>query len=268
MVKKCFFGRVGHYLTERPRTEQEESGGEPVPEAGAKPGANDGRRHLHYLVYHDSRLESTVFALCDSLCIYKVYKEITCEDALADVTIRSSLWNDMQAAGAPVQLILDLSDIYAWTVDFFGLQKGDRFRVLYRKKFCEGEPIGIDTIRYAIFSRSNADLECIMFNPRQYLDRLLGSQDDAESGEADPERLLAKLGSNIYWNEKGEIMRKTFLKGPAATPSASGTTASIRRPTSTCPNTAKASPPEGVSFSWIFTSAARPITKRPAPSSE
>ncbi len=169
---------------------------------------------LHYLVYNNSRTEATVFALRDSLRIYRIQRKITCEDALADVTIRSSLWNDMQAAGAPVQLILDLSDIYAWTVDFFGLQKGDRFRVLYRKKFCEGEPIGIDTIRYAIFSRGNADLECIMFNPRQYLDRLPGSQDDAESGGADPERLLAKLGSNIYWNEKGESMRKTFLKAP------------------------------------------------------
>ena len=195
-----------YYLLERPRTEQKE--------AGAKLGTDAGRRHLHYLVYHNSRLESTVFALRDSLHIYKVYKEITCEDAAADVTIQSSLWNDMQAAGAPVQLILDLSDIYAWTVDFFGLQKGDRFRVLYRKKFCEGEPIGIDTIRYAIFSRGNADLECIMFNPRQYLDRLPGIQDDAENGGADPERLLAKLGSNIYWNEKGESMRKTFLKAP------------------------------------------------------
>jgi murein DD-endopeptidase MepM/ murein hydrolase activator NlpD len=150
--------------------------------------ANEPARKLHYLVYNDSKTVCTVFACRDSLRIYKIEKEVTYEDAKADVTIESSLWNDMQAAGAPAQLILDLSDIYAWTVDFFGLQKGDRFRVLYRKKMCEGELIGIDTIRYASFSHRDQDFDCIMFN----------------TGEQ----------GNIYWNEKGESMRKAFLKAP------------------------------------------------------
>lgn len=149
--------------------------------------ATQGRR-LHYLVYNDSKTQCTVFTCRDTLCIHKVEKPVTYEEAKADVRIESSLWNDMQAAGAPAQLILDLSDIYAWTVDFFGLQKGDRFRVLYRKKLCEGELIGIDTIRYAIFTHGNTDYDCVMFN----------------TGE----------GGNIYWNEKGESMRKAFLKAP------------------------------------------------------
>ena len=204
----------------------------PGSNTGAHPGGktsskgkaeNDGRKHLHYLVYHNNRLESTVFALKDSTRIYKVYKEIRYEDARADVTINSSLWNDMQAAGAPVQLILDLSDIYAWTVDFFGLQKGDRFQVLYRKKLCEDSVIGIDAIRYAIFTHRGTDYECVMFNPAEYVQqaRQQPSQaqptdnPDAGSGEATNwDKLLAGVGSNVYWNEKGESMRKTFLKAP------------------------------------------------------
>ena len=213
-----------YYWTDKPKTE---SGAESETEAEVKT-EKDGRLHLHYLVYHNNRLESTVFALGDSTHIYKVCKEIRYEDARADVTIQSSLWNDMQAAGAPVQLILDLSDIYAWTVDFFGLQKGDRFQVLYRKKLCEGAVIGIDTIRYAIFTHRGTDYECIMFNPAEYVQQVRHQQQTQQLSQARPadslaagngdaidwDKLLAGIGSNIYWNDKGESMRKTFLKAP------------------------------------------------------
>ncbi len=214
-----------YYWKDKPKTE---SGVESEAEAEPKT-EKDGRPHLHYLVYHNNRLESTVFALGNSTHIYKVCKEIRYEDARADVTINSSLWNDMQAAGAPVQLILDLSDIYAWTVDFFGLQKGDRFRVLYRKKICDGAVIGIDTIRYAIFTHRGTDYECIMFNPAEYVQQVRQQQQASQqsqptdgfnglaagNGDAiDWDKLLAGIGSNIYWNEKGESMRKTFLKAP------------------------------------------------------
>ena len=196
--------------------------------AGNDYDAYYSQQRLHYLVYHNNRLESTVFALKDSTRIYKVCKAIRYEDARADVTINSSLWNDMQAAGAPVQLILDLSDIYAWTVDFFGLQKGDRFRVLYRKKICDGAVIGIDTVRYAIFTHRGTDYECIMFNPAEYVRQARHQQQTQQQSQARPadslaagngdaidwDKLLAGIGSNIYWNEKGESMRKTFLKAP------------------------------------------------------
>jgi murein DD-endopeptidase MepM/ murein hydrolase activator NlpD len=115
-------------------------------------------------------------------------KPITYVDRYADVTISSSLWNDMRAADVSQLLILDLSDIYAWTVDFFGLQKGDRFRVLYQEKLCDGEVVAVDTVRYAVFSHGGTDFPAIMFDQKD--------------------------GGNIWWNEKGESMRKAFLKAP------------------------------------------------------
>ena len=94
----------------------------------------------------------------------------------------------MREAGVSPELIISLSDIYAWTVDFFGLQKGDRFRVLYEEKLCDGEVVAVDTVRYAVFSHNGEDLPSIMFDQKD--------------------------GGNIYWNEKGESMRKAFLKAP------------------------------------------------------
>ena len=141
-----------------------------------------------YLVYDRDRASSVVF---DCRPPYKawVYEQpVTVERRYADVTINSSLWNDMRNAGVSPLLILSLSDIYAWTIDFFGLQKGDRFRVLYDEKMCDGEVLSVDTVRYAVFTHDGVDLPMIMY----------------DQGD----------GGNVWWNEKGESMRKAFLKAP------------------------------------------------------
>ena len=143
---------------------------------------------LEYLAYDIDRIRSVVFRCRQPYSAYYVEKQILTETKYADVTIESSLWNDMIAAGAPAMLILTLSDIYAWTVDFFGLQKGDRFRVVYDEKTCDGEVVAVDTVRYCLFSSRGEDFPAIMFDQHD--------------------------GGNIYWNEKGESMRKAFLKAP------------------------------------------------------
>ena len=143
---------------------------------------------LQYLIYDRDRTSQIIFK-CQPPYETSVYeKPVTVEQRYADVTISNSLWVDMTDAGVSPNLILSLSDIYAWTVDFFGLQKGDRFRVLYDERMCEDEVIAVDTVRYAIFTHNGTDYPAVMY-----------SQKD---------------GGNIYWNEKGESMRKAFLKAP------------------------------------------------------
>ena len=143
---------------------------------------------LEYVVYERNRTSNVVFTCQPPYDVKVMEKPVTTHKRYADVTINTSLWVDMREAGVSPELIISLSDIYAWTVDFFGLQKGDRFRVLYDERLCDGEVVAVDTVRYAIFTRNNQDLPSIMFN-----------QGD---------------GGNIYWNEKGESMRKAFLKAP------------------------------------------------------
>lgn len=143
---------------------------------------------LQYVVYTKDKVSDIVFKCTEPYEVTVSAKPVTVEKKYADVTISSSLWVDMRAAGVSPLLILDLSDIYAWTVDFFGLQKGDRFRVLYDEKICDGETIAIDTVRYAVFSHNGRNLPMVMFN-----------QGD---------------GGNIWWDENGASMRKAFLKAP------------------------------------------------------
>lgn len=143
---------------------------------------------LRYLVYEKDRVGSVVFRCFPPYGAWNVEKEVEVERKYADVTIDTSLWVDMKNAGASPLLILSLSDVYAWTVDFFGLRKGDRFRVVYDQRTVDGEVLDIDTIRVAQFIRERDTLACYMF----------------DQGD----------GGNIYWNEKGESMRKAFLKAP------------------------------------------------------
>ena len=155
--------------------------------SAAAAGVFDGGA-LEYLVYWQDRVNGVVFRCTAPYSVWKVARPVVTEHRYADVAISSSLWNDMLAAGVSPLLILSLSDIYAWTVDFFGLQKGDRFRVFYDEKTCEGDVIAVDTVRYAVFTHQGEDFPAVMF----------------DQGD----------GGNIYWNEKGESMRKAFLKAP------------------------------------------------------
>lgn len=143
---------------------------------------------LSYIVYDNSKLVQTVFQCRDSLRVWRYEKSVIEVEKVADVTIQASLWNDMIDAGASPLLVVDLADIYAWTVDFFGLQKGDRFRVLYDDSICDGESVGVFDIKYAEFLRGDTCLPAIKF-------------DQGDKG-------------NKYWNPKGESMRKAFLKAP------------------------------------------------------
>ncbi|MCQ2164566.1 MAG: peptidoglycan DD-metalloendopeptidase family protein [Bacteroidales bacterium] len=151
--------------------------------------AGDRLSHnLSFVVYDNDKIHQTVFKCTDTVGVWVSEKEVTHELKYSDFTIHSSLWNDMRAAGASPLLILDLSDIYAWTVDFFGLQEEDRFRLMYSQSICEDELIAIDTIYYAVFTREDKDVYAIMY-------------DQGDKG-------------NRYWNEKGESLRKAFLKAP------------------------------------------------------
>lgn len=143
---------------------------------------------LKYVVYERNKIDRVIFRTAEPFKVWTWCKPVESTREYADVTIKSSLWNDMLAAGKSPQLIVPLSEIYAWSVDFFGLQPGDRFRVLYEQRMCDDEIIAVDTIYYAEFIRDEKMIPAIMF-------------DQGDHG-------------NLYWNEKGESLRKAFLKAP------------------------------------------------------
>ena len=150
--------------------------------------SKDSTRTLEYVVYHNDHVRSTIFHTTDSLYAWTFSKPVESVRKVIDVTIHSSLWVDMTKAGVSPLLIVDLANIYAWTVNFFGLQEGDRFRVIFNQTESEGEVISIDNVEFAIYNSGNFSASAICF----------------DQGD----------GGNKYWSEKGESLRKAFLKAP------------------------------------------------------
>ena len=143
---------------------------------------------LRYLVYALDRTRSIVF---DCYAPYKAWlheRPTVCVERYGDVTINTSLSADLEEAGLSQQITSKLENIYEWSIDFFGLQKGDRCRFLYQEVRCGDELIKIDTIRYAVFTHAGKDYPAVLFD-----------QNDR---------------GNLYWNDKGESMKKSFLKAP------------------------------------------------------
>lgn len=141
-----------------------------------------------FFVYELDNLNSAVVALKDSLYAKICHKEVVPVLKRARATISTSLWNDVQKAGIPVMMALRLSDVYDCTIDFFGLQNGDSFDVMYEELFSEGEYVGLGKIYYAEFTHAGKVYNAIRFN----------------AGE----------NSSVFWNERGESLKKAFLKAP------------------------------------------------------
>ena len=146
-----------------------------------------GVEMLQYYIYLPSIREAVVLHLTDSMHVERYEKEVTHMNRAAEVVIESSLWNAMAGNGLPTELALELSDIYAWTIDFFGLQKGDSIRVYYDEQYVDTTRIGIGRIYAAQFYHARKWQEAYWF----------------EEG---------KIGN--YFDEEGNSLRKTFLKAP------------------------------------------------------
>ncbi|WP_163322113.1 M23 family metallopeptidase [Draconibacterium mangrovi] len=140
-----------------------------------------------YFVYENSPVEYTVFELTDTLGIYKGEKEVKTRQRTAHGVVETSLWNAMVDNGQDPMLALELSDIFAWTIDFFAIQKGDRFRVIYDEQFVDSVSIGIGEIYAVQFDHYGEDNYAFIFD-----------QDDRWD----------------YFDEQGKSLRKAFLKAP------------------------------------------------------
>jgi murein DD-endopeptidase MepM/ murein hydrolase activator NlpD len=97
----------------------------------------------------------------------------------------------MDQKGLPYQLINDLSDIYAWTIDFTRVQKGDRFKIIYNERDIEDSIYaGIKSIDVAYFEHNNETFYAFSYK--------------TDSLKKMPE----------YYDEKGNSLQRTFLKSP------------------------------------------------------
>ena len=147
----------------------------------------DSTARTRYFIYENSATDYYVFELFDSLRVYRGEKKIETKLRTGFGEIQSSLWNTMKDNGLDPMLALRLSDIFAWSVDFYAIQKGDRFRVIYDEMFVDSASIGIGNIYAVQFDHMRTENYAFWF-----------FQDDRFD----------------YFDEEGQSLRKAFLKSP------------------------------------------------------
>ncbi|WP_245846022.1 peptidoglycan DD-metalloendopeptidase family protein [Longibacter salinarum] len=102
-------------------------------------------------------------------------------------TIKSSLYQTLMESGGRPQLAIRLSEVFAWQIDFFRIQRGDQFRVVYEERTVDGQQIGPGDIVAAYFVHRGRTYYAYRFN-------------DGEGSE--------------YFDEKGNSLRRELLKAP------------------------------------------------------
>tara|TARA_B100000929_G_scaffold211926_1_gene169114 strand:- start:95 stop:1333 length:1239 start_codon:yes stop_codon:yes gene_type:complete len=153
--------------------------------------SKDSLKTPELFVYQPNLIEYVLVSLNDSLWAEKKAKAVKLVEFEAEGTITSSLSETMEEKKLSPLLSNELSEIYAWTIDFFRLEKGDNFKIIYTGKYVDDSIyVGLNRIHSAYFEHREKPFYAIEF-------------------ETDP-----KKGIFEYFDEKGKNLRRAFLRSP------------------------------------------------------
>jgi len=149
--------------------------------------SQDTLYRLQYLVYEHTPVDYVVFDFTDSVTVTLGQKDIITRQHRVQGEIVTSLWDAIIQNKINPLIALELSEMYAWTVDFFGLQPGDKFSVVFDEQYVDTISIGLGRIHAASFFHVGRELVAIPF-----------VQDSVET----------------FFDADGNSLRRAFLKAP------------------------------------------------------
>jgi murein DD-endopeptidase MepM/ murein hydrolase activator NlpD len=153
--------------------------------------SKDSLKTPELFIYQPNLIDYVLVSLTDSLWAEKKSKAVKLLEFEAQGVITSSLSEAMEKEKLSPLLSNELSEIYAWTIDFFRLEKGDNFKVIYTGKFVDDSIyVGLNRIHSAYFEHKGNPLYAIEF-------------------ETDPKRNIIE-----YFDENGKNLRRAFLRAP------------------------------------------------------
>ena len=151
----------------------------------------DSIRKLKAFVYHPTIEGYSLIQLRDSVFGNTFKKTRTYKDLSASGIIDNSLYLTLEEQDKDPLLTYYLSDIYAWTIDFFRLDKGDKFKVIYTEAYVDDSiPVGITKIKAAYFVHKGVERYAFEY------------ETDSIKGIVE------------YLDQDGKNLRRAFLQSP------------------------------------------------------
>jgi murein DD-endopeptidase MepM/ murein hydrolase activator NlpD len=155
---------------------------------------NDSTEKAQVFIYRPNKIEYVVIDFTDSIMAQHHKKEIQTRTKTESGVITealSSLSLVIDKKGLDYIIVNEMSEIYAWTVDFFHLQRGDSFKIIYEEKFVDDTTyVGIGKVKAAYFEHKKTPFYAFNY--------------------------VTDSTKNIYdfYDDKAGNLRKQFLKAP------------------------------------------------------
>lgn len=123
--------------------------------------------------------------------VSEIIADVEIVRTVGSAEIKGAFYLAAQEAGLSARSIMNLADVFAWDIDFIReLRDGDRLKVIYEKRYIDGEYIGDGDILAAEITTNN--------------------QNNIHKAY-----LMRDGDKNIgYYDEKGGSLRKAFLRNP------------------------------------------------------
>ncbi len=151
----------------------------------------DKTKKLLYFLYQPDKINCYVVDLRDSVVVYKKVKPVKIRKRTIASTLDGSLSETLQKQKVDPALATEISKVYAWSIDFFKLQKGDKFAITFSERFINDSIYdGVEGLHAAFFEYKGKKIYAFPFVR------------DSSSGKVD------------YFDEEGKVLKNMFLKAP------------------------------------------------------
>jgi murein DD-endopeptidase MepM/ murein hydrolase activator NlpD len=153
--------------------------------------SKDRYKKLQVMVYQPDRGSYYVIDFRDSVSVSKIIRPIRVKQRTIAGELDGSLSEALNKQGVDVSLAKKLTKIYAWSIDFFKLKKGDKFGITFTERYIDDTIYdGVDSLKAAFFEYKGKLIYAFPF-----------AQNEA-SGKLD------------YYDENGKALKNFFLKSP------------------------------------------------------
>jgi murein DD-endopeptidase MepM/ murein hydrolase activator NlpD len=153
--------------------------------------SKDKAKKLQYFIYQPDRLSYYVIDLKDSILAYKKIKPVTIKRRTIAGELDGSLSETLEKQKVEDALANKVSRVYAWSIDFFKLKKGDKFAITFTERYINDTIYdGVDSLEAAFFEYKGKTIYAFPFAQNE------------KSGKLD------------YYDEEGKALKNFFLKAP------------------------------------------------------
>ena len=148
-------------------------------------------KKLQAFIYQPDRSSYYVIDLRDSVTVYKKTRPLLVKQRTILGSLDGSLTEALSEQKVHIALANQITKVYAWSIDFFKLKKGDKFGITFTERYIDDTIYdGVDSLKAAFFEYKGKKIYAFPF------EQVEGS------------------GKLAYFDEEGKALKNFFLKAP------------------------------------------------------